>query len=664
MKKKAKTNAVPNRPECGRGLFYSRDSGGRHETTPGEYVEWARKMAKDLKLKFRGTPEGIKRLINSGEAVSDDLFFDVINGGEMSRAGLDALLETAKADHSVSHILIPRRDRLARPGNPIEGMTLELEIRKLGLTIVYINMTLEPLLPWQRQNISESIVSLVDFEQSSKFRVEHGEKMLYSHLQLARYGYWAGGRAPYGFRRHLVSEDGTIVRELADGEHVSHAGHHVVLLAGPESEFNMLREILDRLLNEPASQVARRLNERGIPSPGAGRTRKDGGVVHFVSGRWRRTTITNLARNPLIRAMTAYGRRTFGEFRRHSNEGPRPLTEADFHPDGSHKVVINDQSQIMTSKAHGPAVIDDEHADRLQQILDARAGTQSGKPRSRNPDKNPLGARIFDMNCNWPMYRVPNRESFCYKCGLYMQSQPHLCHHNWVDGPTATKVALAVLRQELMVPDMIAQLERKLRDRANASQQTQRNEKVLAAQQKELNNVRLELEHVKRNAALAKSRELFEDISRIYEELKAREVQLTQEFTKARSNSQSSDTMTRAIDAAIESIKRFPSQAENPENLGAIGELFRTANLQMFLKFHQVQKKKRVENKLALGIVTLGDAPLPIEKYNGPTGRDALKTTLLASSNHSEGETSSEVKPKSVPGKKAKSLGKVHHAGA
>lgn len=26
------------RPTCGRGLFYTRDSGGKHETTPGEYV--------------------------------------------------------------------------------------------------------------------------------------------------------------------------------------------------------------------------------------------------------------------------------------------------------------------------------------------------------------------------------------------------------------------------------------------------------------------------------------------------------------------------------------------------------------------------------------------------------------------------------------------------
>ena len=78
--------------------------------------------------------------------------------------------------------------------------------------------------------------------------------------------------------------------------------------------------------------------------------------MHVVSGRWRRTTVTNLARNPLIRAITAYGRRTLGEFRRFSPDGPRPLTEADFHPDRSRKVIVNDQSQIMTSKVKTKSV--------------------------------------------------------------------------------------------------------------------------------------------------------------------------------------------------------------------------------------------------------------------------------------------------------------------
>ena len=36
---------MERRPEIGRGLFLTRDSGGEHENTPGPYVEWARNKA-------------------------------------------------------------------------------------------------------------------------------------------------------------------------------------------------------------------------------------------------------------------------------------------------------------------------------------------------------------------------------------------------------------------------------------------------------------------------------------------------------------------------------------------------------------------------------------------------------------------------------------------
>ena len=47
----------------GRALFYSRDSEGRHETTPSQYIIWAQKRAQDLGVQFDGEPETIERMI-------------------------------------------------------------------------------------------------------------------------------------------------------------------------------------------------------------------------------------------------------------------------------------------------------------------------------------------------------------------------------------------------------------------------------------------------------------------------------------------------------------------------------------------------------------------------------------------------------------------------
>ena len=94
------------RPEKGRALFYTRDSGGKHEMTPSQYVRWAQREADGLGLEFRGTPEEIDAMILEGRSADGDIFLDYgVKGNTLSRDGLDALIETATKDLNVSHVL-------------------------------------------------------------------------------------------------------------------------------------------------------------------------------------------------------------------------------------------------------------------------------------------------------------------------------------------------------------------------------------------------------------------------------------------------------------------------------------------------------------------------------------------------------------------------------
>jgi hypothetical protein len=166
-------------------------------------------------------------------------------------------------------------------------------------------------------------------------------KILEAQIALARRGFSTGGRPPHGFDRWLVKEDGTQVRKLADGERVRMAGHHVVWLPGSEAKLRINPRIVDMLKVMPAARVAATLAAEGIPSPDLGRTRKDNGVRHQVSGVWHQTTITYIARNPLLIATASYGRRSMGDQLRFSADGPRPLVEAlDFRDDKECKVVL------------------------------------------------------------------------------------------------------------------------------------------------------------------------------------------------------------------------------------------------------------------------------------------------------------------------------------
>ncbi len=132
----------------GRGLFHTWDSGGKHEMTPAKYVEWAIDQASKYGVAFRGTPAQIKSMIREGEFADGDLFLDFnVKGNLLSRDGLDALRAEISRDQSVSHLFIPKRDRLARPDDPLDGVQLEeRNSRTAGITIVFMDRVVAPII--------------------------------------------------------------------------------------------------------------------------------------------------------------------------------------------------------------------------------------------------------------------------------------------------------------------------------------------------------------------------------------------------------------------------------------------------------------------------------------------------------------------------------------
>jgi hypothetical protein len=614
---------MPSRPAAGRALFYTRDSGGRHETTPTEYVLWAQRVATKYGVTFDGTPERIEAMIRSGRAQDGALFLDYgVTGNVMSRAGLDALIRTALTDPGVSHIMIPRRDRFARPDDPIDALKLEAVLRGSGLTLVFMDKVVPPLVKGQRRDLAELIADVLDYDQAGKFRRELAQKIIASQLALARAGFSTGGRPPFGFRRWLVRSDGMPVRLLVDGEYVKMAGHHVVWLPGPEEEMAVIRRILEMLESMPASRVAAKLTADGVPTPDAGRTRTDRGVTHATSGVWHQPTILNIARNPLLRAVVSYGRRSMGDQLRFTPEGPRVLDEADLRADGKPKVVANPEATRLVAPARFEPLVDQGNHDRLLRVLDQRAGTQRGKPRSSDPSRNPLGSRVFDMTCGWPLYRQPYSGSFRYLCGLYQQSHGAACRHNLVDGPTATRFLLGCVRQRVLTPSFRAKLETKLRAIAARELGSPRPDQAVETKRAALAETRRKRERAAQNLALAEDETQYKAVAAVFDQLKREEAVLETELLQAEQAARPAVDAEAEVAAALGALDRMGELAADPTNLGAIGELFWRLNARLFLKFREV----RTMNRVAGGVMTFGATPPPVPLYEGPTGRRALKS--------------------------------------
>jgi hypothetical protein len=623
-----------------RALFLHRDSGGKAEMTPTQYVEWGQQQAEERGLAFDGTADRIAAMIREGQFSHGDLYLDYdAKGNLLSRAGLDALIEEALADPCVTHVLIPRRDRLARPDDPLDGIRLENILRLAGKTIVYMDRVLPPLKKGKKADIAELITAVVDFDQAEKFRRDLAQKILYAQLQLARLGFSTGGRPPYGFRRWLVKNDGTQVRELADKERVRMPDHHVAWLPTAQAELSVVLRILQMLETMPASQVAKRLTTEGVPSPDAGKWRKDRGHKHPVSGVWHQTTVTNIARNKLLVAVASFGLRSMGDKLRFSLDGPRELDDADFRQDDKPKVIRNPEDRRITVPASFDPVVDPEQHRRLIAKLDARAGTQRGKARSRDPANNPLGGQIFDMGCSWPMYRMPYGQTFRYKCGLYLQSHGAQCSHNTVDGPIASRFVLSCIRQRLLSPTFRLKVERRFRELAEKETSDQNGDLGLSNSRVQLVHVRSQLTTVANNMALAKTSSQFDAMSTTFDQLKAQEVALQAQVAQGESRSERLPDIETEIATAIDIVERLTDLAARSGGLDLAGEAFRLTKARLFLKFEPVQKKRRLLNKVAGGVVVFGDAPDPVQVYRGPTGRRAM---CLSSSGNGGPENASQ----------------------
>ena len=375
---------MTTRPAAGRGLFYTRDSEGHSDLAPPQYVAWARREAARLGVAFAGTPETMEAMIARGVPAEGDLFIDYgISGNVLSRPGFDAFRSRALQDPAVSHLFVPRRDRIARPDNPLDALTLELELRSAGLTLVFMDRSIAPLPRGRRIELADLLTGLIDYDASGRFRRDLAEKLIHAKIRLAGSGYSIGGEPVYGFRRWLCAADGTRRRELEPGEVVKMAGHHVIWLPTAEGELAVVHRILDLIETTPAARIARLLNDEGIPSPKAGRTRRRGGVEASNSGLWTQNTVKNIATHPLLVAVCEYGRRAMGDQLRLTPTGPRPLADGDYGPDGRPRSIANPpDGTIRTPASFLPLIPQERHA-AIRDILEGRGRHLKGKARTR-----------------------------------------------------------------------------------------------------------------------------------------------------------------------------------------------------------------------------------------------------------------------------------------
>jgi DNA invertase Pin-like site-specific DNA recombinase len=191
---------------------------------------------------------------------------------------------------------------------------------------------------------SSALLKALKRSMAAEFSRELSEKELRGKTRLVRLGFWVGGNPAYGYRRLMVSADGTPKQILEWGEQKNLKTDRIMLVLGPPEEIDCIRSIFSMALEgKTCRAIACDLNRRG--------------VTHFQR-RWLHGAVYNILKNPMYAGFNVWNRTST---RMRSKRRSVPSQE------------------WITKPAAFPAIIDQRTFDRVQLKLPLRPGFLSDR---------------------------------------------------------------------------------------------------------------------------------------------------------------------------------------------------------------------------------------------------------------------------------------------
>ena len=272
--------------------------------------------------------------------------FELLDDVENNRADFQALIV-----YDVS--------RWGRFQDPDEAATYELRCRRAGVAVHYCAEQFE-----NDGSIGSSIIKTVKRAMAGEYSRELSVKVFAGQANLIRLGYRQGGTAGFGLRRLLVDQSGTAKGELGRGAEKSIATDRVILVPGPDTEVQIVREIYRLFVEETRSEreIAAALNENGI-------------LTDF-DRPWTRGSVHQLLINEKYIGNNVWARTSFKLKKAHVQNAPEEWIRSDGAFVGIVDPAMFERAQAIIA-ARSERLSDEQMLELLSQILD-RHGYLSG----------------------------------------------------------------------------------------------------------------------------------------------------------------------------------------------------------------------------------------------------------------------------------------------
>ncbi len=146
-----------------------------------------------------------------------------------------------------------------------------------------------------------SLMKSLKRAMAAEYSRELGAKVAGAQRRLAALGHWQHGPPGYGLRRRLVGADGTLGEILEDGQRKADPRQHTVLVAGPAREVTSLRRMHHLCGREgrTPTQIARLLNQEGVPAPRAKAWSGERVRALLVNSKYAGVLVTGKRHTPL-----------------------------------------------------------------------------------------------------------------------------------------------------------------------------------------------------------------------------------------------------------------------------------------------------------------------------------------------------------------------------
>ncbi len=613
---------APSEARC-----YLRRSSAKQESSLEMQLEYVLAAARQHGVRLRASPADLAHMQAKRLTEYKDIFLDdAVSGTRTKRPAFDAMITKLKAEPTISHLFVHKRDRLGRPRSPLSMMMVEEDLKSAGVTIV----TSEGVIVAGARGpeaLGQSLTSLVGYYESGEFSRKLSERVVTRHIELAIQGYSTGGIPPYGFGRFLEKPDGTLV-EIPMHQRLTERNCHIRFLPNDEQRIKTWIWMLERLeAGWSTKRVAQRLNELGIPTRDAGRTRRDNGVEHEVSGKWHESTVYALATNPIIIGVKEYGRYSEGVHHRAQAAGFRPVSEDELLMDGSGKTIENDVSDRIRAAAGFAAQFDPDRWHRLQANLKARGTSQRGKRKAHDPAAYPLTPCVFDLTCNCGgiMHGVVRKDRGVgrplYRCSIYTKTQGAKCNHNNIDAEAllqfTARTLVTLMRRAAGKDKLRAAVTARIREMQKAPPSP--DEAILA-------ELLARVERLRQKVAQAPKRILEEDDDELRAALRAGFRELQKELAAAEKaladaekrmpHREPPTNVEAEVEKAMALMDRIEAVCADPAAREDLNRLIQDLGVRIGLTFREGRRNNRPVRVLQGGIVAFGNRPLPCTLRN------------------------------------------------